>query len=79
MIPPEIPDREFLLDAFVRQRRLANGLTQRQLGELAGVGTRAISELERGKPTLRMDVANAVLGVFGKQLGVIDVPRVDAA
>ena len=34
---------------MVRQRRLANNLTQRQLGELAGVGLRLVSELERGK------------------------------
>ena len=36
----------------VRERRLANGLTQRELGELAGVGVRLVSDLERGKSTL---------------------------
>ncbi len=39
---------------FIRERRLASHLTQRQLGELAGVGTRFVSELERGKTTLRI-------------------------
>lgn len=53
-------------------------MTQRQLGELAGVGTRLVSELERGKPTLRMDAVNRVLAVFGKRLGAIDAPRGDA-
>lgn len=47
-------------------------MTQRELAELAGVGTRLISELERGKRTLRMDVVNQVLAVFGKRLGVVD-------
>ncbi len=35
---------------YVRDRRKAAGLTQRALGELAGVGPRFVSELERGKP-----------------------------
>jgi y4mF family transcriptional regulator len=60
---------------YVRKRRIASNLSQRELGELAGVGTRLISELERGKPTLRMDVVNKVLHVFGKMLGCVDAPR----
>lgn len=60
---------------LVRQRRLANHLTQRQLGELAGVGLRLVSELERGKVTLRMDSANRVLAVFGLMLGPVEAPR----
>ena len=67
------PDREHDVGSFVRERRRANQLTQLQLGELAGVGRRFISELERGKPTLRMAGVNAVLAVFGMRLGV--VPR----
>ncbi|NQU23939.1 MAG: helix-turn-helix transcriptional regulator [Candidatus Nealsonbacteria bacterium] len=63
------------IGAFVRQRRQAAGLTQRELGELAGVGTRFVSDLERGKPTLRMDAVNRVLRVFGRMLGHVEVPR----
>lgn len=57
---------------FVRTRRQANGMTQRELGELAGVGTRFVSELERGKATVRVDAVEKVLAVFGKTLGVVD-------
>lgn len=60
---------------MVRQRRLANHLTQRQLSELAGVGLRLVSELERGKLTLRMEAANRVLAVFGLMLGPVEAPR----
>jgi len=60
--------------AFVRERRLAAKLTQRELGELARVGTRLVSELERGKPTLRMDAVNRVLQVFGLMLGHVEAP-----
>jgi HTH-type transcriptional regulator/antitoxin HipB len=66
---------ETRIGVFVRERRKANGLTQRQLGELAGVGTRFVSELERGKSTVRVAEVNAVLAVFGKMLGVADRPR----
>src|SRR5947209_5466475 len=60
---------------YVRKRRIASNLSQKELGELAGVGTRLLSELERGKVTLRMDVVNKVLRVFGKMLGCVDAPR----
>lgn len=62
---------------FVKSRRQANRFTQRELGELAGVGTRLISDLERGKPTIRMDAVNRVLAVFGKMLGPVEAPRDD--
>lgn len=71
---PDVPDRGSV-GAFVRDRRRANGLTQRQLAELAGVGLRFVSEVERDKPTLRTDSVNALLAVFGKQLGIVDLPR----
>lgn len=60
---------------FVRQRRKVSGLTQQQLGELAGVGTRFVSELERDKTTVRLDAANKVLAVFGKRLGLVNASR----
>ncbi len=58
--------------SFVRGRRQAGGLTQHQLGELAGVGKRFVVELEAGKPTARMDKVNQVLAVFGRQLGPVE-------
>ena len=64
-----------MIGQFVRERRMASKLTQPELGELAGVGTRLISELERGKTTLRMDAVNRVLRVFGQTLGHVDAPR----
>ncbi len=63
------------IGTFVRQRRKANGLTQQQLAELAGVARRFVSELERGKETVRLGAVNQVLAVFGKTLGVIEAPR----
>ncbi len=62
---------------FIRDRRKAGGISQQELGELAGVGTRFISELERGKPTVRLDAVNKVVAVFGKTLGLVDAPKQD--
>ena len=72
-----LPDRDKSLGIFVRRRRRANGLSQQALAELAGVGARLVGELERGKRTLRMDAVNAVLGTFGRQLGPVELPRVN--
>ena len=69
------PDRDYSVGAFVRRRRKDNHMTQQELAELAGVGLRFIKELERDKPTARMASVNAVLKLFGKQLGVVDRPR----
>ena len=75
--PPKYPDREKTIGDFVRSRRRAEHMSQRGLAELAGVGPRVVWELEGGKPTLRMDVVNAVLRVFGKSLGVVEMPRTE--
>jgi y4mF family transcriptional regulator len=60
---------------FVRERRKASGFSQSELGELAGVGRRFVSELEQAKPTVRMSSVNQVLTVFGKALGIVDAPK----
>jgi len=62
------------IGAFIRRRRRDSNLTQRELSELANVGLRLVSELERGKPTLRPDAVNRVLAVFGQMLGVVPAP-----
>ncbi len=62
---------------FVRDRRKASGFNQRELGELAGVGRRFVSELEQAKPTVRMNSVNKVLAVFGKTLGIVDASKDD--
>jgi y4mF family transcriptional regulator len=69
------PERDQSVGAFVRERRRARKLSQTELAELAGVGRRLVSEIERGKQTVRLDACNAVLAVFGKTLGVVSAAR----
>ncbi len=63
------------IGAFVKERRRAAKLTQQELAEIAGVGTRFVSELERGKATVRLAEVDAVLRVFGKRIGIVDSAR----
>ena len=58
------------LSALVRSLRETAGMSQRQLAARAKVGPRAVWDLERGKPTIRLDVITRVLSVFGRQLTV---------
>lgn len=58
----------------VRQARLARGLRQDQLAAAAGVGLRFLVELERGKPTVRLDKVLAVLSALGCRLEVTSPP-----
>jgi y4mF family transcriptional regulator len=62
------------LGTVVRQARLARGLRQDQLAAAAGVGLRFLVELERGKPTVRLDKVFAVLNALGCRVDVTPPP-----
>lgn len=62
---------------FIKESRKKNGMTQEDLAFKAGVGLRFIRELERGKPTVRLDKVNDVLNLFGRELGVINKQQED--
>ncbi|MCY3545959.1 MAG: helix-turn-helix transcriptional regulator [Gemmatimonadetes bacterium] len=76
---------------IVRAARRAQGLRQDQLAGAAGVGIRFLSELERGKKTVRLEKVIAVLDALGCTLRVemppseseacegSEAPSVDAA
>lgn len=59
---------------LVRSARKAQGLTQREFADIAGVGVRFLSELERGKSTAEVGLvlealANAGYDLFARQRG----------
>lgn len=57
----------------IRAARKAQGLTQVDLAEIAGVGPRFLSELERGKDTVRLGLALKITRLVG--LDLFAVPR----
>ena len=56
-----------LLPAFVRENRKAAGLTQEEFAMRSGLGLRFVQELERGKPSVRLDKVNQALAMFGME------------
>ena len=58
----------------VRAARKELGLRQDELAIAAGVSTRAIHQIEHGKPTSRFDTLSRVLDVIGLGLTVTEHP-----
>lgn len=52
----------------VRAKRKASGLTLAETAGLTDVGIRFLSELENGKPTVRLDKVMRVLNALGLKL-----------
>jgi len=53
------------LSKLIREKRLKLGMTQADASALCNVGTRFLSELENGKPTLQIDKVLKVANFFG--------------
>ena len=55
----------------VRETRKRLGMTQSELALVSAVGLRFIHDLERGKPTIRLEPTLRVLAALGIQLEVV--------
>lgn len=62
------------LGQAIRRRRQAIGLTQAGVAQVAGVGNRFVSELERGKSTAEFGKVLRVVSVLGLDLHVVGRP-----
>jgi HTH-type transcriptional regulator / antitoxin HipB len=58
------------IGATVRRAREGLGLRQDELALAAGVSTRAIHQIESGKPTSRLDTVFPVLAALGLKLRI---------
>lgn len=65
------------LSEYVKQMRKEHNLTQVELSEKSGVGLRFVRELEQGKQTLRLDKVNQVLSLFGTEVGVVPISKLN--
>jgi y4mF family transcriptional regulator len=62
------------IGAFLRERRLANGLSQAQLARRAGTSQAFISQLENGEKSPTFDTATRLLRVMGEELRLDTAP-----
>lgn len=65
---PVLEDRLVALAAALRARRKSLRLTQIELSRLSGTGPDFVYDVERGKPTLRLDKLLQLLEVLGLEL-----------
>ncbi|MEX1004230.1 MAG: helix-turn-helix domain-containing protein [Acidimicrobiia bacterium] len=54
----------------IRRRRRELGIDQETTAQLAGVSRKSVSEIERGKRTVRLDVLMRVVDVLGLRMEI---------
>jgi y4mF family transcriptional regulator len=59
-----------LIGQFIRDTRKSLGINQQKLADISGVGINFISQIEKGKETVRLDTTNKVLNTLGYRLTV---------
>jgi len=70
--PPgsQIVNEAKAIGEIVKKVRKETGQTQADAAALCGVGTRFISDLENGKPTLQLQYVLKVLNAFGLEVSI---------
>ncbi|MCL2125840.1 MAG: helix-turn-helix transcriptional regulator [Oscillospiraceae bacterium] len=58
------------IGAIVRKKRIELGMTQTQLADISGSGTRFISELENGKQTMQIGKVLNLLHFLGFNISI---------
>jgi y4mF family transcriptional regulator len=54
----------------IRATRKKHGLTQKKLASIAGIGTRFLSELERGKPSAQLGKTLMIANLLGLEIHI---------
>ena len=65
------------LAEFIKTRRKAVNLTQKEFAERAGVALTVVRKIEQGKTNLNLEKVNLVLRMFGHELAVVDSKKVN--
>jgi len=67
------------LSEFVKARRKAVNLTQREFAERTGVALTVVRKIEQGKTNLNMDKVNLILSMFGHTLAAVPNIAIESA
>lgn len=57
----------------IRELRCAQGWTQEQLAEIAGITTGNVRSIEAGKYATTLDVLNKIAGALNAELRIVEV------
>ncbi len=74
MVNKQVVRSTFDLGALVRAQRQHLGLKQEDVAGLGNTGTRFIGDLERGKPTVQLQMALDLLDLLGLEVMVQPKP-----
>lgn len=58
------------ISKFIKTRRKARGISQKQLAEYAAVSFTLVNRVENGDLNLQLTSLNKILNVFGYEVGV---------
>ena len=64
-----------IIGKLIRQSRKEQGLTQAEAAAFMNVGTRFLSDLENGKPTVQLEKALQVLNAIGFKVMLVPKSR----
>jgi len=59
------------LGAAIRTRRKSRGLTQQELADFSGCSAKFLTDLENGKPTVRLDKVLRVVMMLGMDFHLV--------
>ena len=62
-------NNQFTIDKIIMIRRAEKGMSQKELGTLAGLEPNSISRIESGELDVSLRKVEAIAGVFGLTLG----------
>lgn len=57
----------------IRELRDAQGWTQEQLGEIAGITAGNVRKIEAGRYNVRLDTLNQIAGVLNAEIKIVEV------
>lgn len=67
-----IYDKRKAMGESIRELRIAQGWTQEQIAEIAGISTSNIRSVEAGKYAVNIDVLNKISGALGAELRIVE-------
>lgn len=73
MVDEILSDKRKAMGESIRAMRTAQGWTQEQLAEIAGITASNLGRIEAGKYAVSLDVLNKIAGALSAELRIVEV------